>query len=191
MQNVLGYSPVRAGVAFLPMTVLIILVAPLAGRASDRLGSRWLMTGGMTLVGCSLLAFAQLQPDSSYPRLLLGMLLGGVGMASTMTPMTAAALSAVPVDKAGVGSGMLNTFRQVGGALGIAVMGAILAAGANAAVADRESKLAGFMNGLHHALYVASIIAFAGAVTAAATIRSHAGAHVGAETPEAAAHRPA
>ena len=58
MQNVLGYSAVRAGVAFLPMTVLIILVAPFAGRSSDRLGSRWLMTAGMTLVGCSLLVFA-------------------------------------------------------------------------------------------------------------------------------------
>ena len=72
MQNVLGYSAVRAGVAFLPMTVLIILVAPFAGRSSDRLGSRWLMTAGMTLVGCSLLVFAQLQPDSSYLQLLPG-----------------------------------------------------------------------------------------------------------------------
>ena len=56
------------------------------------------------------------------------MMLGGVGMAMTMTPMTAAAMSSVPVDKAGVGSGVLNTFRQVGGALGVALMGAILPA---------------------------------------------------------------
>ena len=117
----------------------------------------------MTLVGCSLLVFAQLQPDSSYLALLPGMLLGGVGMAITMTPMTAAALSSVPVDKAGVGSGMLNTFRQVGGALGIAVMGAILASGSNAALADGATKVEAFMNGLHHALYVAAVIAFAGA----------------------------
>ena len=85
------------------------------------------MTGGMTLVACCLLVFAQLEPDSSYLGLLPGMILGGFGMAITMTPMTAAAMSSVPVDKAGIGSGMLNTFRQVGGALGIAVMGAILA----------------------------------------------------------------
>ena len=115
MQNVLGYSAVRAGAAFLPMTLLIIVVAPLAGRASDRLGSRWLMTGGMTLVGCALLVFAQVDAGSSYLSLLPGMMFGGIGMASTMTPMTAAALSSVPVDKAGVGSGILNTFRQVGG----------------------------------------------------------------------------
>ena len=174
MQNVLGYSAVRAGAAFLPMTILIILVAPVAGKASDRLGSRWLMTGGMTLVACSLLIFAQLQPDSSYLRLLPGMVFGGFGMAITMTPMTAAALSSVPVDKAGVGSGMLNTFRQVGGSLGIAVMGAILANGSNAALASGATQQAAFMDGLHNALYVASLIAFAGALTAFVTVRSHA-----------------
>jgi len=177
MQNVLGYSAVRAGVAFLPMTVLIILVAPLAGRTSDRLGSRWLMTGGMTLVGCGLLVFAQLQPRSSFLALLPGMLLGGVGMATTMTPMTAAALSSVPVDKAGVGSGMLNTFRQVGGALGIALMGAILASGSNASLAAGATRTEAFMNGLHHSLYVAAVIAFAGSLTACLTVRSHAREH--------------
>ena len=174
MQNVLGYSAVRAGVAFLPMTVLIILVAPVAGKASDRLGSRWLMTGGMTLVGCALLVFSQLEPDSSYLALLPGMVLGGIGMAITMTPMTAAALSSVPVDKAGVGSGMLNTFRQVGGSLGIAVMGAILARGSNSAAAGGANQVDAFMNGLHDSLYVASVIAFVGALLALVTIRSHA-----------------
>jgi MFS family permease len=93
------------------MMILIILVTPVARRWSDKLGSRWLMTAGLTLLSGSLLVFAQLQTDSSYLSLLPGMLLGGVGMAIVMTPMTAAALSSVPVDKAGVGSGMLNTFR--------------------------------------------------------------------------------
>jgi EmrB/QacA subfamily drug resistance transporter len=184
MQNVLGYSAVRAGASFLPMTCLIIVVAPLAGRASDRLGSRWLMTGGMTLVGLSLLVFAQLQPDSSYYALLPGMILGGVGMASTMSPMTAAALSAVPVDKAGVGSGMLNTFRQVGGALGIAVMGAILASDSKSALAGGATKVEAFMTGLHHALYVAAVIAFSAALTAFLTIRSHARSHAPVEAAE-------
>ncbi len=175
MQNVLGYSAVHAGAAFLPMTILIILVAPVAGKASDRLGSRWLMTGGMTLVACSLLMFAQLQPDSSYFSLLPGMVLGGFGMAITMTPMTAAALSSVPVDKAGVGSGMLNTFRQVGGSLGIAVMGAILASGSNAALSGGATEQDAFVDGLHNALYIAALIAFAGATVALVTVRSHAG----------------
>jgi predicted MFS family arabinose efflux permease len=174
MQNVLGYSAVRAGASFLPMTLLIILVAPIAGKASDRLGSRWLMAGGMTLVGLSLLLFAQLQVDSSYWTLLPAMVTGGVGMALTMTPMTAAAMSSVPVDKAGVGSGMLNTFRQVGGALGIAVMGAILAAGSSSSLAGGSTPVEAFVSGLHRALYTAAAIAFAAALTAAVTVRSHA-----------------
>ncbi len=183
MQNVLGYSAVRAGAAFLPMTLLIILVAPIAGKSSDRLGSRWLMTGGMTLLGCSLLVFAQLQSDSSYLALLPGMVLGGLGMASTMTPMTAAALSSVPVDKAGVGSGMLNTFRQVGGALGIAIMGAILASGANSARAGGATKNEAFISGLHHALYLAAVVSFAGALAALIAVRSHAHSRPGVEQP--------
>jgi EmrB/QacA subfamily drug resistance transporter len=164
MQNVLGYSAVRAGASFLPMTLLIILVAPISGKASDRLGSRWLMAGGMTLVGVSLLLFARLQVDSSYWTLLPAML----------TPMTAAAMSSVPVDKAGVGSGMLNTFRQVGGSLGIAVMGAILAAGSSSALADGATPVDAFVSGLHRALYTAAAIAFAAALIAAVTVRSHA-----------------
>jgi EmrB/QacA subfamily drug resistance transporter len=175
MQNVLGYSATLAGASFLPMTLLIIVFAPLAGRVSDRVGSRWLMAGGMTLVAASLLVFAQLQPDSGYWTLLPAMIAGGIGMAITMTPMTAAALSAVPVDKAGVGSGMLNTFRQVGGALGIAVMGAILAAEANSSLAAGASPVTAFMNGLHHSLYIAAAIAFVAAVIAGVLIRSHAG----------------
>jgi EmrB/QacA subfamily drug resistance transporter len=170
MQNVLGYSAVRAGASFLPMTLLIILVAPVAGKLSDRVGSRWLMATGMTLVGISLLVFSQLQVDSTWWSIFPGLILGGVGMAITMTPMTAAALSAVPVDKAGVGSGMLNTFRQVGGSLGIAVMGAILVSQAGGA----PTQVQGFMDGLHLALYVAAGIAFLGALTAAVAVRSHA-----------------
>ena len=174
MQNVLGYSAVRAGASFLPMTLLIIVVAPLAGRASDRLGSRWLMAGGMTLVSLCLVVFAQLDAGSAYWSLLPGMILGGVGMAVTMTPMTAAALSSVPVDKAGVGSGMLNTFRQVGGALGIAVMGAILASESSSALAAGQSQVDAFVHGLHRALYVAAAIALAAALVAMLTVRSHA-----------------
>src|SRR5919201_3631997 len=66
MQNVLGYSAVQAGAAFLPMTVLIILLAPLAGRTTDRIGSRWLMTAGMVLITLQLLYFSQLGPDATF-----------------------------------------------------------------------------------------------------------------------------
>src|SRR5687768_13678040 len=98
MQNVLGYSAVEAGAAFLPMTLLIILVAPIAGRASDRIGSRWLMGSGMVLVALQLLYFSRLDTDSDFWTLLPGFVVGGLGMALVMTPSAAAAMSGVPVE---------------------------------------------------------------------------------------------
>ena len=173
MQNILGYSAVEAGATFLPMTVLIILVAPIAGKASDRFGSRWLMATGMTLVASSLLLYARLEAGSSFWDVLPGLVTGGIGMAMSMSPMTAAALSAVPVDKAGVGSGILNTFRQVGGALGIAIMGAILAERSGAALAAGASREEAFMAGFTRSLYVAAAFAFAAAVIAVLLVRTH------------------
>ncbi len=170
MQNILGYSAIKAGATFLPMTVLIIVVAPVAGMLSDKLGSRWLMAGGMLLVAGSLVIFAQLNTASDFWDILPGLLIGGVGMALTMSPMTSAALSAVSVDKAGVASGVLNTFRQVGGSLGIAVGGAILAS--YVTVPSQSPQFADqFVTGLQHALYTSAGIAFAAALVAAVTIR--------------------
>jgi EmrB/QacA subfamily drug resistance transporter len=171
VQNILGYSPTKAGAIFLPMTMLIIVVAPIAGRTSDRIGSRWLMGAGMTIVGTSLLLYQRVGVHSDFWTLLPAMLLGGVGMAMTMSPMTSAAMGAVPVDKAGVGSGVLNSFRQVGGSLGIALIGAILASylhhppGSAAGAQD-------YVNGLHAALLVSAGITFAAAVVAVVTVRT-------------------
>jgi EmrB/QacA subfamily drug resistance transporter len=171
LQNILGWSPTKAGASFLPMTILIILVAPIAGKMSDRVGSRWLMGGGMTLVSISLLLYQRVGLHSTFWTLLPAMLLGGVGMALTMSPMTAAAMSSVPVDKAGVGSGVLNSFRQLGGSLGIALMGAILASYVSTTSASPESAQQ-FVNGLHAALLVAAVITFAAAVVAVVTVRT-------------------
>jgi EmrB/QacA subfamily drug resistance transporter len=167
VQNILGYSPTKAGATFLPMTVLIILIAPLAGNFSDKIGSRWLMGAGMTLLGTSLLLYLRVGVHSTYVSLLPQLILGGVGMAMTMSPMTSAAMASVPVDKAGVGSGVLNSFRQVGGSLGIALMGAILAS--YLAPGDRNPQ--DFVNGLHAALTVSAGIVFAGAAVAMLTVR--------------------
>ena len=171
VQQILGYSPVQAGAIFLPMTILIILVAPIAGRLSDKIGSRWLMAGGLTLVAGSLAIFSRLGVDSGFWDMLPGLLIGGIGMALTMTPMTAAAMGSVPVTKAGIASGVLNTFRQVGGSLGIAVMGAILTSRQTSALASGASRPEAFIDGFSAALVVGAIIAFLGAVTAAILIR--------------------
>jgi EmrB/QacA subfamily drug resistance transporter len=167
MQNILGYSAVQAGAAFLPLTVLIVLIAPIAGKASDRFGSRWLMGTGMTLLAVQLFYFSTLGVRESYWSLLPAMLIGGVGMALVMTPSAAAAMSGVPVDKAGVGSAVLNSARQVGGSVGIALIGAIVLH----QVGDRRTPEA-FVDGLSTALEVAALIALAGAVLAVAMVRA-------------------
>jgi EmrB/QacA subfamily drug resistance transporter len=169
MQNVLGYSAVEAGAAFLPMTLLIILVAPVAGKLSDRHGSRWLMSGGMILLALQLLYFSQLGPDADFWNLLPAFLVGGLGMALTMTPTAAAATRAVPVHKSGVGSAVLNAMRQVGGSIGIALMGAIVAHEAGG-----RRSLEGFMAGFEQALLVAALFAFVGAIVAFALVRHEA-----------------
>ncbi|MGH3114008.1 MAG: MFS transporter [Gaiellaceae bacterium] len=172
MQNILGYSATKTGAAFLPMTVLIILIAPAAGKFSDRVGSRWLMTAGMTCLTVALIVFSRLGLDSGFWDIAPGLLVGGLGLALVMTPMTAAALGSVPVEKSGVGSGVLNTFRQVGGALGIAVMGAIVASYIDLDAAGRPDPAA-FIDGFQRALEVSAVFALLGAVIAAGTIRKH------------------
>ncbi len=125
MQDILGYSPLEAGVRFLPSTLMIVAVAPVAGRLADRFGPRWLIAGGLLLVAASLFTFSGIAVDSSYLDLLPGFMLLGIGIAMTMSPMTSAAMNAVPVQKAGIASGVLSMFRMVGGSLGVAVTGAI------------------------------------------------------------------
>jgi EmrB/QacA subfamily drug resistance transporter len=171
LQNVLHYGAIKTGATFLPMTVLIIFVAPVAGRLADRIGPRWLMGAGMTLLTGSLLLFATLDAQSSWWAILPGLLVGGVGMAITMAPTTAAAMSSVPVDQAGVGSAVINSMRQVGGSLGIALMGALVAT-AVSVTALNPAYVGQFVEGYHRALHVGAAITLVGAVIAVVTIRT-------------------
>jgi EmrB/QacA subfamily drug resistance transporter len=159
MQQVLGYSPVQTGASFLPLTLLIIVIAPRAGALTDKVGSRWLVGFGMTLLAVMLFYYSQLGANESFWKILPGLLIGGIGMGLTMTPLTAAAMSAVAVDKAGVGSAVLNSARQVGGSLGIAVMGAIVAAGSD------------FLTGFHDALRVGALLCLVGAAVSVLAVR--------------------
>jgi EmrB/QacA subfamily drug resistance transporter len=170
LQRVLGYGAIKTGATFLPMTVLIILVAPAAGKLSDRVGSRWLMGAGMTLLSGSLLLFATLHAASSWWDIVPGLLVGGFGMAITMAPTTAAAMASVPVDTAGVGSAVINSMRQVGGSLGIAIMGALVATTVSVPPLDPRYATQ-FVPGYHRALHVGAAILLAGAAIAVVTVR--------------------
>jgi EmrB/QacA subfamily drug resistance transporter len=173
IQQILGYSPVEAGASFLPATLLIALLAPVVGRQSDRIGSRWLTAAGMLLAAVSLLLFSRLDTGSTYWDILPGLVVLGIGMALTMTPTTAAAMSSVPRNQAGVGSAVLNSMRQVGGSLGIAVTGAIVAHVSASSLADGHTRPVAFVDGFQAGLEVAAAIAVAGAIIAVATMRSH------------------
>jgi EmrB/QacA subfamily drug resistance transporter len=125
MQNILGYSALQAGVRFLPSTLMIIIVAPIAGRLADKIGPKPLIMAGLSLLGLSLFLQSQIDVHSGYARLLPAFIILGIGIALTMSPMSTAAMNSVQVTKAGVASGILSMGRMVGGSLGVAVTGAL------------------------------------------------------------------
>jgi EmrB/QacA subfamily drug resistance transporter len=183
-QRIMGWSAIQTGAVFLPMTVLIMFVAPAAGKFSDRVGSRWLMAAGMLFLTGSLLDFAQLVQSSNFWDVLPALILGGIGMGLVMTPTTAAAMGSVPVDKAGVGSAVINSMRQVGGSLGIAVMGAVVATQVHTTVPGPQFAEE-FTNGYHDALYVGAGITLSAAVIAVSLVRKVAHPHPATEITEA------
>jgi nitrate/nitrite transporter NarK len=125
IQNILGYSPLQAGVRFLPSTLMIVLIAPISGRLADRIGPKIPMTIGLALASLALFWQTQISDTSGYAFLLPSFVLMGIGMALTMSPMSTAAMNAVSVDKAGVASGILSMNRMVGGTLGVALLGTV------------------------------------------------------------------
>jgi EmrB/QacA subfamily drug resistance transporter len=127
LQNVLGYSPVQAGTRLLAFSCVILVVAPISGRLSDKFGSRWLMTIGTLVAAVGMALQLRTQPDSPYLTVILpAFLVLATGMALTMTPMTAAVMASVPARRAGVASAATNTSRELGGVFGIALLGAIV-----------------------------------------------------------------
>jgi EmrB/QacA subfamily drug resistance transporter len=170
MQDILDYSPLEAGVRFLPSTLMIVGVAPFAGRLSDRYGPRWLIASGLAIVAASLYSFSGIAVDSGYLDLLPGFMLLGIGIAMTMSPMTSAAMNAVPVQKAGVASGVLSMFRMVGGSLGVAVTGAIFQARVGTSFESASPQQ--FVDALGFAMTVCAAVALFGAAVGAIAIRA-------------------
>jgi EmrB/QacA subfamily drug resistance transporter len=126
LQNVLHYSALQTGLRFLPATIVIIIMGPLAGRFTDRVGPRPLMTLGLLIVAAAMLIQSRISLHSGYGLLLPGFILMGLGMGLVMSPMSTAAMNAVDRTKSGAASGVLSMSRMVGGSVGLAAMGALI-----------------------------------------------------------------
>jgi EmrB/QacA subfamily drug resistance transporter len=125
LQGVQGFSPLDAGLHFLPLTVLSFVASPIAGKLSDRIPIRILLGAGLTMVGIGLLLMHGISAESNVSALLPGFLIAGIGIGTANPGIGQAAIAVVPVEKAGMGSGINTTFRQVGIATGVASLGAV------------------------------------------------------------------
>src|SRR5579884_1664426 len=166
LQNVLRLSPLDTGVRFLPLSVVSFFAAPLAGRLSGRLPMRALLAFGLGLNAVAMWLMSRVDVSSHWTVLLPGFVVGGVGIGFVNAPLATTAVSTVRVERAGMASGINNTFRQIGIATGIAALGAIFAA----KVGNQHSRAA-FVHGLHDILLVGAGVAAVGAVLAATLVR--------------------
>jgi EmrB/QacA subfamily drug resistance transporter len=170
LQTARGYSPLETGAAFLPMTGLILVVAPIAGGLTDRLGSRAPATAGMLLIALGLLLLSEFGLGGDLGGLLPSLAVVGLGVGLVTTPVTAAALGGAAEHEVGVAGGVLNTSRMVGLTLGIALMGAIVAARWPGGFATAPVEPGGLADGLALAYRVNAGIALVTACLAAVTL---------------------
>jgi EmrB/QacA subfamily drug resistance transporter len=136
MQGVLDFSPLEAGLRFLPLTILGFIVAPISGTLSHKVPIRFLLGAGLAVVGVGLLLMHGITIDSEWTALLAGFVVAGIGIGTTNPGIGQAAIAVVPVHKSGMGSGINTTFRQVGIATGVAALGAIFQARVDSRLAE-------------------------------------------------------
>lgn len=167
-QLILGYTPLDSAIRFLPMAPIMIIVAPLTPRISARFGANRTVSAGLALVALALFAFRALDVNTSYWYILACVVPMISGMALSMSPMTSAIMSAVPPRRAGAGSAMNDATRELGAALGIAVMGSI-------AASHYASGIDALTTNLPVAAQEAARSSLAGAIGTAARLPAEAG----------------
>jgi hypothetical protein len=192
LQFVLGYSPLETGVRLLAFAIPMMVLAPMSAKFVEHLGAKVVVTSGLTLLTAGLLLSVGLDETSSYASIAWRMVVMASGMALTMAPATDAIMGSLPLAKAGVGSAVNDTTRQIGGAVGVAVVGSVFSSVYGAQVADAAAGrpvppaiLEGIKESLGYALGVAERIGgsvgaeIAGAARAAFIDGFHAGLVVG------------
>ena len=137
LQSVLGYSTVEAGAVLLPQAITIMICAPLSHTWVQKFGNKIVVATGLSIVTCSLLLFLTFEPNSGVLHVVLVTMMMGAGMANVMAPCTDSIMGSLPRAKAGVGSAVNDTTRQMGGAVGVAVFGSIMASHFTSSVTDK------------------------------------------------------
>ncbi len=172
MQQVLGYSPMKTGVAYLAVAGTAIFTSAAAAQLVTRIGVKPALLIGMTSLTAGLLYFTQVSVGGGYlADLLPGFLLIAVGLGFSFVPISIAALAGVQPHEAGLASGLINTSQQIGGALGIAALSTIATSRSEDAVAGGASQASALVTGFHGAFVAGVIIAAIGIVAAATLIR--------------------
>jgi EmrB/QacA subfamily drug resistance transporter len=133
LQFVLGYTPLQTGVRLLPL-IATFVIAPISGRLVEPVGNKILVGGGMIVAALGLFVFSETTRASSYGHTALSLVILGIGLYTAIVPATNSVMGSLPLGKAGVGSAMNDTTRQVGGALGVAVLGSILTSSYRASI---------------------------------------------------------
>jgi EmrB/QacA subfamily drug resistance transporter len=182
LQLVLRYSPLEAGLALAPVAVVMVTLAPRVPRLVERVGVRPVGPTGLALIGLGLLVLSSMDAGSSYWHLLAGGLVLGAGMALAAPPATTAIVSSLPDAKQGVASAVNDTAREVGGALGIAVLGSVLAT--KVGHFGPGFNPGDFVDGFSHALRVGAAVVIVGA--AAVALRAPSGKEIKARASEEA-----
>ncbi|MFZ0040134.1 MAG: MFS transporter [Solirubrobacteraceae bacterium] len=168
LQQVLGYSPIKAGLAFLPMTLCIVIGSTGASRVVGRFGAKPLLVAGMTLQTLGLLWFTQISANGTYVSDMLGAsLLTAIGLGLSLVPATISAVSGVAPQEAGLASGLVNTARLFGGALGLAILAAIATSRTSSDLRHLHSAHEALTNGFQLAFLVAAAFALVGVAVAA------------------------
>jgi EmrB/QacA subfamily drug resistance transporter len=167
LQQVKHYSPLQAGLAFLPIGLFTLAGALLASRLVRRIGIRRQLVLGPLLGAGATFAMSAITPGSGYATaLLIPLLVAGLGIGLTFVPMTMAATMGVPPHEAGLASGLINTSRQLGGALGLAALTTISATAAKTRLAHGGTVAAALTHGYGHALLIVGFVSLAGALSA-------------------------
>jgi EmrB/QacA subfamily drug resistance transporter len=171
LQNVLGFSPTKAGAAFVPMAVLMAASAIVSDRVAARFGAYRSTGFGMLAMGLAIGSVALLGRDASYLSLMPSFAVIGIGGGMTI-PLTATVLGVMPTGQAGVASAVFNASREVAGLLGITVIGAVLTSRQGSELAAGKAPVDAFLTGYRSGLLLAAVLVVAGGVTAFAALRS-------------------